>query len=146
MAELAVAGSVVGLISLSIQCCEGLTSYYSDYSSYSDEISQALQHIDELMILCRNLERELQRRAQPTEPASQQAFRLISHCRNNIQKLEHFLHRCRTAQLPNNFTAQARAFRAKALYPFRKKTLQSLLQAVKNVQRNLEGALQTLQM
>lgn len=145
MAALAVAGSLVGLVSLSIQCCEGLTSYYSDYSSYSDEINQTLQHIDELTIICRNLERELQGRTQSTDPASQQAIRLIFSCHDNIAKLESALMQCRTTQLPDSFAAKAQAFRAKALYPFRKKTLQSLRKAVNDVQRNLGSALQTLE-
>lgn len=144
MAELA--GSVFGLLSLNIQCCEGLTSYYSHYTSYNDEINRTLQHIDELTIICRNLEHELQGRVQTTEPASHQAIRLISSCNHHIQKLEHVLSQCRTTQLPENFTAKAQAFRAKALYPFRKKTLQSLHETVSSVQRDLGSALQTLEM
>lgn len=146
MAELAVAGSVVGLVSLSIQCCEGLTSYYSDYRSYSDEISQILQHIDELTMICCNLERELQGRAQLTEPASQHAIRLISSCRFNIQKLKRALSQCRTTPLPVNFTAKVQAFRARALYPFRKRTFQSLNEAIDSVQRDLGSALQNLEL
>lgn len=145
MAELAVAGSVVGLVSLSIQCCEGLTSYYSDCSSYSDEINRTLQHIDELTIICRNLERELQGRAQSTDSISKQVIRLITSCHDNIHKLEYALSQCRTTKLPDTFIAKAQAFRAKVLYPFRKKTLQSLEECINSVQRNLGSALQTLE-
>ena len=143
MAELATAGSVVGLLSLSIQCCEGLTKYYSDYRSYSDEIHRISQHIDELGIICRNLESELQRLTQPT---AQQVIRLIADCQNNIQKLAHTLNRCRTIQLPQNLDTKLRFSGAKALYPFKKRTLQTLEEAVSDAQRNLGSALQTLQL
>ncbi|KAL8722591.1 MAG: hypothetical protein Q9225_000947 [Loekoesia sp. 1 TL-2023] len=146
MAELATAGSVIALISLGIQCCDGLTTYYSNYRSYSDEINQISQHIDELKIVCHNLERELQRRTQTIDPTAQQAIRLIANCRNNIQKLDDTLNQCRTTQLPQNFAAKIQMFRAKALYPFKKRTLQTLEEAVESVQRNLGSALQTLQL
>lgn len=146
MAELAVAGSVVDLVSLSIQCCEGLTSYYSDYRLYSDEINRTLQHIDEVTTICRNLERELQGRVQSTDPILQQVIRLIISCHINIQKLEYALNQCRTTQLPTNFTAKAQLLHAKVLYPFRKKTLRSLEEAVHRIQTNLGSALQTLEL
>lgn len=146
MAELAVAGSVVGLISLSIQCCKGLTSYYSDYRSYSDEINRTFQRMDELKITCCNLKRELEGRAQPIEPTAVQAIGLIASCQNNIQKLDHALNQCRTTQLPKEISARIQSIRAKGLYPFKKKTLQTLEEAVNSVQKNLGSALQTLQL
>ena len=146
MAELAVAGSVVGLVSLSIQCCEGLTSYYSDFRSCSDEMNRTLQHMNEVTTICRNLERELQGRAQSTDPTSQQVIRLITSCHDNIQKLEHALNQCRITHLPANFTAKVQLFHAKMLYPFRKRTLRSLEEAVHSVQTNLGIALQTLEL
>lgn len=146
MAELAIVGTVGGLISLSIQCCEGLTNCYSDYRSYSDDINQNLQHIDELKIICHNLDRELQRCTLPIEPTAQQAIRLITSCQDNIQKLDDTLSQCRTTQLPQNFTIKIKILRTKALYPFKKRTLQTLKEAVNGVQRNLGSALQTLQL
>ena len=146
MAELATAGSVISLISLSIQCCQGLTNYYSDYTSYSDDINRIFQRIEELTIICQNLERELQRHIQPIEPTAQQAIRLIASCQSDIQKLDQALSQCRTIQLPQSFTAKIQSFRAKSLYPFKKKTLQTLEEAVNSVQRNLGSALQTLQL
>jgi uncharacterized protein YoxC len=146
MAELAIVGSVIGSLSLSIQCCEGLTNYYSDYKSYSDEINRILQRTDELKITCHNLERELQGRTQSIEPTAQQAIRLIATCQDNIQKLDHALSQCRSTQMPQNLTAKIQLFRAKSLYPFKKRTLQTLEEAVNSVQRNLGSALQTLQL
>ena len=61
MAELATAGSLVGLISLSIQSSQGLMSYYSAWKSYDEQIGHTHQNLDELRITCENLERELQR-------------------------------------------------------------------------------------
>lgn len=87
MAELAAAGSVVGLISLSIQSCQGLTSYYSAWKSYDEQISQTYRSVDELKILCESLGRELQRITQYQEPAVQQVIRLIASCQDGIKIL-----------------------------------------------------------
>ena len=48
MTDLTIAGSVAGLISLGIQCRDGLTRYYFDYRLFSDEIHHISQHIVEL--------------------------------------------------------------------------------------------------
>lgn len=77
MAELATAGSLVGLISLSIQSSQGLISYYSAWKSYDEQIGHTHQNLDELRITCEYLERELQRIVQYQEPAIQSVARLI---------------------------------------------------------------------
>ena len=147
MAEaLGTAGSVVGLISLSISCCEGLTKYYSDYRSHSDEVNHMIANIDELKIICQNVQIELQGRINPQERATQQAVRLIDTCLENVRKLDDALVKCRATTLPQDLTAKIMAFRAKALYPFRKRTLQTLIRAVDDVHKNLGSALQMLQL
>ena len=64
MAELAAAGSVVGLITLGLQSCQGLALYYSAFKSIDDELGQAYQDINELKITCENLEGVIRRTAQ----------------------------------------------------------------------------------
>ena len=138
MAELATVGSVVGLISLSIQSCQGLTSFYSAWSSYDEHINQIHQNINELKTTCENLDRELHRITQNQESAVQQVVRLITSCQEGIKNLRDTLESCRSTQRPHSVN--------RALYPFRKKTLHTLKSSVRDIQGNLHIALQTLQL
>ena len=146
MAELATAGSIVGLISLSIQCCEGLTKYYSDYKSCSEEINQIILSTDELRLTCQNIEGELQRLSQTQQPVIQQIIRLIASCRTGMQNLNDALGQCISTQLPSKLPAKLQQFRVRALYPFKKRTLQTLKDTVHGLQNNLQSALLILQM
>ncbi len=146
MAELATAGSVVGLISLGIQSCQGLTSYYSAWKSYDEQISQTYRNIDELKITCENLERELQRMTVDQDPAIQQVVRLITSCQDGIHDLCYALGHCRSTKVPHSLDAKIKLFRARALYPFRKQTLETLIDSVHSIQSNLGSALQILQL
>ena len=146
MAEVATAGSIVGLISLSIQSCQGLTSYYSAWKSYDEQIGQTYRNLDELRITCENLKSELQRIIQHQEPAVRQVVRLIASCQDGINSLGHALDQCRSSTVPHTLGARIDAYRARALYPFRKETLQTLKGTVHDIQSNLSSALQTLQL
>ena len=146
MAELATAGSLVGLISLSIQSCQGLTSYYSAWKSYDEQIGHTHRNLDELRITCENLERELQRITQYQEPAVQQVVRLIASCQEGINSLRYALEQCQSVQIPDTLTTKIKLYRARALFPFRKQTLQRLRDSVHSVQGNISSALQILQL
>ena len=146
MAELATAGSLVGLISLSIQSCQGLTSYYSVWKAYDEQIGHTHRSLDELRITCENLERELQRITQYQEPPVQQVVRLIASCQEGINNLRHALQQCRSVQIPDSLTAKVKLYRDRALYPFKKQTLQRLKDTVHDIQGNLSSALQILQL
>lgn len=146
MAELATARSVVGLISLSIQSCQGLTSYYSAWKSSDEDIRQIYQNVEELKITCEGLERELQRITQAQELAVQQVVKLIVSCQHGIQSLRHALDRCHSTKVPHSLAERMEIYRARALYPFRKQTLQVLKDNLQSIQGNLGSALQILQM
>ena len=146
MAELAAAGSIVGLITLGVQTCQGLTSYYAAYRSVDDDISQAYQNINELKITCENLERELQRTTQNEGRLIQQVVRLIASCQNGIETLRSALDRCSSSHIPQSLAGKLDLYRTKMSYPFRKQTLQTLKDSVHSTQVNLGCALQILQL
>ena len=146
MAELATAGSLIGLISLSIQLCQGLTSYYSAWRSYDQQVSHTYHNLDELRITCGILERELQRITQYQEPAVRQVVRLIVSCQDGTNSLRHALEQCHSTQIPQTLTAKFDLYRARALYPFKKQTLRTLEDNVHSIQGNLSSALLILQL
>ena len=147
MAELATAGSIVGLVSLSIQACEGLTRYYNDYRSQSEEINSLFQRVEDLKNMCENLKRELRRRLRQTlEPLDDQVAKLISSCRDGISDLESALKTCSTTKKPASRVARLNQLRLRIAYPFKKSTIQRLNEYVHRVQGNLQSALQVVQM
>ena len=145
MTEFAAAGTVAGLISLSISCCAGLANYYSDFNSCSDELNYMVISLEELRSLCQTIDSQLQGRNQVQEPTAQ-VVRLIAQCRDKVQELDVTLFECRKTKLSQDTTTKMTLFQAKALYPFKKKTLQRLKETVDDVHKNLGSALQILQM
>ena len=45
-----VAASAVSVVSLGIQVCQGLLSYYSDYKSYNDDVSSLYKKVEDLRL------------------------------------------------------------------------------------------------
>ncbi len=146
MAELAALGSAAGLISLGIQSCQGLISYYSSWALFDQQISQISGNIEQLRISCENLERELQRIARFQEPIVQHVVSLISSCDDGIHGLHSALDRCHPGQVPPSLHEKIRLYRARALHPVRKPTLKTLEDNVHGIQGNLGNALQILQL
>ena len=142
MAEL---GSALGLISLSIQACQILTSYCASWRSFNKDINQIHRDIDEFKAVCENLELELQSIPRCQENVVQQVFRLIISCRDEVEILSETASRC-DARKRDGVSAKVKLFCARALYPFTKQELQSLKEAVSSGKDNLRDALGTLQL
>ena len=102
--------------------------------------------MDDLRITCENLERELQRIAEDQNPAVQQVVKFVTSRQDSIQNRYMALGQCHSTHIPDSLTAKFRRYRARALYPFRKQTLQVLEDDVRSIQGNLSSALQTLQL
>ena len=145
MAELATAGSIVGLISLSIQACEGLTRYYHDFRSHDQEISSFHQDIEDLKRMCKNLEHQLRRSRRRSEPLDHQLTDLISSSRDGIKRIQCAVERCSSIEKPQSQIARLNQLRLRLVYPLRKGTIQGLNETVHRVQRNIQTALQILQ-
>ena len=148
MAELATAGSVVGLISLCIQACHGLSSCYASWRSHDKDISQIYRDIDELRVTCENLEHELQKYTHERESAMQQVVRLIASCRSGIESLGNAAKKnnTRNSDKLETISGKMKLLRIKSLYPFTKRELIELRETVRSTRDNLRDALQTLQL
>ena len=144
MAELAAAGSVVGLLSLGIQSCQGLISYCSTWSSYDQRIRETQRNTEELKIICENLRRGLWKVQQREEPVGQQVVRLIMSCEEGIESLHDAWGKCQPGRKPCNLITKVKLQRARALYPFKEQALRTLEENVHRVKENLASALQVL--
>ena len=146
MAELAAAGSIVGLLSLGIQSCQGLASYCSAWSSYNQQIRGTQRIFEELQITCEILRRELSKISQREKPVGQQVVRIIESCEEGIKSLHDAWRKCQPDQVSSNLVAKAKLQCTRALYPFKDQTLRVIKRNVRNLQANLGCALQVLQL
>ena len=144
MAELALAGSVAGLISLSIQTCKGLTSYYHDFKTRDEQISSTYFKIDNLRKTCEILSDEMQKIDNLQNTAAQNVDECISQCQNGIEKLQEHLRKCHSSPQPHDAGRAIISIRSRVFYPFRKRTLDDLKNTADEVQANLHRALQVL--
>ena len=142
--HLSMAELVVGVLSLGIQTCQGLASYYSAWKSYDEQINQTHRDIDALKLICENLHHELQGAVQIQEPIVRLVVGLIAICQDGIESLRTILHQCQRAPLPHGLAARFERYRARTSYPLKRKTIQELKDTVHNVRDSLTFALQLL--
>ena len=149
MAEFAAAASAAGLASLGIQCCKGLTDYYSSYKTYNEQIGAIYEEIELLKSLFEKLERVLSRStAHPVrESYVQQVNKIISSCRARLQELQSVLDNCERIASPriNSTSARMRNIKSQALFPFKEQTLLTLRKNAQSLRDNLQLALHVFQ-
>ena len=147
MAELAAAASGAGLVSLGIQCCKGLTAYYSSYKAYNEQIGGTHEEIEVLKSLFENLERVLSRNtADPAQESYvQQVDAIITLCRGRLQNLQSVLENCQSIALPSSISARLQKIKSQALFPFKEQTLLTLRENVQSLRGDLQFALHVFQ-
>ncbi|KAL8901691.1 MAG: hypothetical protein Q9207_005077 [Kuettlingeria erythrocarpa] len=147
MAEVAAAASAAGLASLGLQCCKGLTTYYSSYQAYDERIGAAFEQIQGLTAIFEQLERLLSQQTRPPAQGSslQQVDTCLNRCRGSLNKLESMLQICQSVALPNTTMASWRKIKSQALFPFREQTLRTLRENVQSLRDDLQVSLSILQ-
>ncbi|KAL9627275.1 MAG: hypothetical protein Q9204_006685 [Flavoplaca sp. TL-2023a] len=147
MAEVAAAASAAGLASLGIQCCKGLTTYYNSYKAYDEQIGAIHEQIQVLTALFEMLERVLSgNAANPSQASSlQKVDWILNMCQGRLQALQAFLETCRSVVLPNSTAVLLQKIKARALFPFKEKTLLTLRENVQSLRDDIQFALSVLQ-
>ena len=148
MAEVAAAASAAGLASLGIQCCKGLTTYYNSCKAYDEQIGAVHEQIQVLTALFEMLKRVLSRNAaNPSQASSlQQVDGILNMCLGRLQALQVFLETCQSVTLPNSTAVLLQKIKARALFPFKEKTLLTLRENVQSLRDDIQFALSVLQM
>jgi hypothetical protein len=145
MAELALAGSVVGVISLGIQVSEGLLRYYHDYTGYGDDVKNLYSKIHGIEATLELLSQALNNRTL----ASAQISRIVSclaDCKTGLQLLSKRLEKLKKYDDPQGFRETLKAGRSQLLYPFQKDTLKKLDVIVEDLVHRLDSALAVVQL
>ncbi|KAI7343490.1 hypothetical protein KC354_g15620 [Hortaea werneckii] len=140
-----VAGSAVGIASLGITICQGLLSYYNDCKDYESDISGTRASIEDLcgtlVLLKENLDA-----GGLDDKRTAQVSSCLKSCNSGLQDLGTKLDELKKYSKPEGLRQRARAELQKAVYPFRKDTLDKLRGNVADVRERLKLALQVLEL
>lgn len=146
MAEpFSVAASVVSVVSLGIQVCQGLLSYYDDYKSYDDTIGSLYKKIEGLQSTLELFEEVLQAPGLTPSKASANVTKSIVACKDGLDSLQTILESCKRIPKPQGLKASIHNYGQQALYPFRRSNVLRLQSTVAELQANVQSALLALQ-
>ena len=144
MAEaLGVAGSVVGLVSLSIKSAHGLLNYFGSWKDQDNAVKKMCISLDNLSGSLTVLKEALQPPARFDESIKDRVEMNVKTMYDTMKNLDDELSKVRDVESSKNRVG--RQFR-RALYPFREDTLNKIQKGITEAHRNLNLALEVLQM
>lgn len=141
-----VAASAVSIVSLGIQVCQGLLTYYDDYKSYDDTVGSLCRKVESLRSTLEICEEALQKPGLTTSKASVNVTKSIDACKDSLCSLQTTLESCKKVPKPQGLKASIHNYGQQTLYPFKKPYILRLQSTVTNLQDNVHTALLTLQM
>lgn len=143
MAELGVAGSAVGVVSLGIQVCQGLVSYLHDYKDYDGDIAAAYGKVEDLAATLELVLGVLNEHSLDDVHVSH-GKQLVRGCHGGIQELEKRLKKMKKNGDPKGFRQRFEARLLHLTYPFRKSNLDTLDGTVDELAQRLALTLEIL--
>lgn len=138
------AGTAVGVISLGIQVCQGLMSYYENWKSFDDDIAHLYAKSNKLRITLENLEYTLPKLRHSNANVMTDVEEKIVSSLKEIGKLEKALNKCRSSVSANTIQQKGYRLLQKTFYPFKKATIQELENNVTDLEHNLKTSLHSL--
>jgi hypothetical protein len=145
--SLGVAGSVVGIISLSIQISQGLLKFYRSWKDQDSVVSDICVSLESLSETLTIMLTAIQPPAKYDKIVKNNVEENIDRMSGTLKKLEYELKKIQgTETLKPGARATMRHHIRRAFYPFKEETLNQLQRAVAEARSNLDLALQMLQM
>ena len=146
MAELAVAGSAIGIISASIQVRQGLVSYYDSWKGCHQDIANTAETIATFSGILKTVLAVLERQGDGRAIFDKQIDDVMSQCKKHTDtmsmELAKFERYPQSAELRYRIQSQLR----RLYYPFKEGTLAGLRDTMHDARSNLLSALATLQL
>lgn len=143
MAEIGIAASVAGLVSLGLQVCQGLTVYYKAYSKAEDDVKCLYFEVKGLIQSLSSFEDSVQKCGLITEPESFVA-ELIEACRVRILDLDKELSKISTFRHDGRRSMRMVMSRTvRAMYPFKATTISSLRENISRANEALQQVAST---
>lgn len=140
-----VAGSAVGVVSVAIQVCQGLLSYYKAWRSYNTQVNHVCKKIDGLNATLENLQLSLEKLG-TNAPATRNVSRSIASCEDGVKALGTTLEKLSAIKAPQGVREKAHNYSLQTMFPLKQDTLQSMNAIVTDLQNNLNSALQALEL
>ncbi len=144
---LSVAASACGLVSLGIQVCQSIVSFYQSYTSQDQDVSRTLRSIQGLLKILELLDETL--KGVKFDPDEKSVIvnieESISSCTESIEELRTDLHKFEKSTATSESSSQVikRGLR-KLSYPFKESTLLKLRETVQDMRDNLALAVECL--
>jgi hypothetical protein len=139
-------GTVISVISLGLQGLNGLTTYYSQFKSFSTEISALVGRIESLHVILSALDVPV-RKLKHDGLISAAVQQCIDDCQTGINDLEAYRKKCGDVTLlPTKKEDRMQLIAKKLLFPFRKSTLEDLGKILDRLQLNLDTTTHALQL
>lgn len=138
MAEIGIAASIAGLVSLGLQVCQGLTVYYKAYSKAEDDVKCLYFEVKGLIQSLSSFEESIKNSGIITEPESFVA-ELIEACRFRILDLDKELSKITTFRQDGRRSMRMVMSRTvRAMYPFKAATISSLRENISRANEALQ--------
>ena len=139
-------GSAVGVISLGLQVCGGLLSYYKAFKSYNDYGARIYGKLEGLQNTLQYLEDTLKNLSPSHHSATRNARKHIIACEHGFQALKNSWEECERVATSAPSKDWMQNLSRRAAFPFKKSKMQDTEVALTDLQQNLDTALQALQM
>lgn len=139
-----VVGTTVGVISLGIQVCQGLVSYYEKWKSFDDDIAHLHASIDGLRITLKNLEHTLPKFRSSNANIMADVEQKVVFSINGIRKLEEVLIKRHSSVSASIVQQKGYRLVQKTFYPLKKATIFELKSNLTDLEHNLKTSLHSL--
>lgn len=144
MAEIGIAASVAGLVSLGLQVCQGLTVYYKAYSKAEDDVKCLYFEVKSLTRSLSSFEESIQNCGLVTDPESF-VGELIGACSARVLDLEKELSKISTFRQDGRRSMRMVMSRTvRAMYPFKATTISSLRENISRANEALQQVASTI--
>jgi len=143
---LSVTAGVAGLVSLGIQVTRSLVDFYTSYRDQGSDLAGMTERLEYLLDIFQSLEKTLLDRHFQADERSliKNIETSIQDCDELIQELQE---QCQKfSKTSNGIKAAVRLAGRRAIYPFRRSTLQKLDEDIDEIRANLSSALDVLQL
>ncbi|KAG4421719.1 hypothetical protein IFR04_005095 [Cadophora malorum] len=141
---LSAAGTAVGIVSLGLQVSQGLITYYTHFKAHDVEIANIVRKSEALQHLLQALEGPLEKAESGSGDVSKQVRGFVVACEAGLKRLLVAAEKYGNSSIPSTMEDKIRALRKRALYPFKRGTLEELNSTLVELTANLQLALQLL--
>jgi hypothetical protein len=140
------ASAVMGIISLGITVCQGLVSYYADFTNARENISRLTRSMEQLTSKPTVLKEAITGSRSLGVSICSVVEKSILSCKERIGRLNQELIKLRHAPKAKGSREKMVGFANRALYPFKSDTLQKLTTIVGDTLLQLSPAVTALQL